>query len=181
MEFDHATRSRTRSRTSDDESTMSESHTKVKASKRKRASAADQTCKKIKMVELEADSDIPIQDAHIPYPLSLPNPIPTLVIIPPTPPNSPPPTDPPILEEPVSSQEWTWPAGTQPVVASESPSLDDALSSNYSSQDEFRRGRSQGRPYREKRVRRRRREPRITDKSPDTLFKLACRERVEHL
>lgn len=181
MESDHATRSRTRSRTSDDEPTMSESHTKVKASKRKRASAADQTCKKIKLVEVKADSDIPVHDAHIPYPLSLPNPIPTLVITPPTPPNSPPLTDSPILEEPVGSPEWTWPAGTQPVLASESPSLDDALSSNYSSQDESHRGRSQGRQYREKRIRRRRREPRITDKSSDTLFKLACRERVEHL
>ncbi|KAJ4483722.1 hypothetical protein J3R30DRAFT_3451074 [Lentinula aciculospora] len=154
--------------------------------------------------DAEARTDV-ISESAIPipttlsYPMSLPNPIPTLSVTPPTPPNSPPSSPAPDLppvpcdhssdivveDRNVSSSGlgWDWPTGTQPVSV-ESSALQDALSSASagasSSPNDNQRGRPPTRTPRGKRIRRRQ-VSQVTDRPPETLFKLACRERVDYL
>lgn len=139
--------------------------------------------KKRKIESTTADSaskKVKTDDTTIPYPMSLPNPIPTLVITPPSPPSSSPPesnAELPIISQ--SASEWEWPLGTQPVLPRESPALDTALSS-YPVPEDATHGRPLSRASRGRRIRRRVIN-RVTDKPPESLFKLACRERVDYL
>ncbi|KAF8828782.1 hypothetical protein HHX47_DHR3000088 [Lentinula edodes] len=146
-----------------------------------------------------SEPTIPIA-ATLPYPMSLPNPIPTLSVTPPTPPNSPPPvstSDPipydhcsvPSIEGPKKASQdigWNWPTGTQPVVPVESSAWEDALSSAQSeassSPDDAQRGRKAIRSPRARRPRQKPRQvARVTERPSETLFTLACRERVDYL
>ncbi|KAF5388777.1 hypothetical protein D9757_005612 [Collybiopsis confluens] len=181
----------------------------VKKRKRERSVADEDGRKKSKTFEAEFVQNFRASSTDVPpaipftisYPNSLPNPIPSVIVTPPSPRNSPPPVAPPSLpvspsdQEPIalSDQEpelnsesaWPWPPEAKPPITSDSSTFDlsgalpsGSAASSSSSEDEVSRGRL---PKRVKRICRRQRKLSITDRPPETLFRLACRERVDYL